>query len=142
MAIDETFLREITDVRVSLVFFDFEADPDLITDTLGIQPDDVRRKGELGVLGGKQEFRAPHNLWALNSRAGSLDPNVQIRELLARIETVQEKIDPAWNPSFNILWKSRILGAGAGPYYEKDVIEGIAEMGAEIYQDLYLEEDE
>jgi hypothetical protein len=71
-----------------------------------------------------------------------MDPNVQIRDLLDRVRGEMQRIDPAWNPSYNILWKSRILGAGAGPYYEKDVIEGIAAMGAEIYQDLYLVEDD
>ena len=56
----------------------------------------------------------------------SRDPNVQIRELSGRARGVQAKIDPAWSPFFNILWKSKILGAGSGPWHEKDVIEGIA----------------
>jgi hypothetical protein len=142
VAIEENFLREITDVRSSLVFFDFEADPDTITDALGIQPDDIRRKGDLRTLADGHQFRVPHNLWVLESRAESLDPNDQIRDVLARIEGVLDKIDSAWNPVFNILWKSKTLGAGAGPYYEKDVIQGIARIGAEIYQDLYTADEE
>ena len=142
MEIDEPTLDQDERVCVSLVFFDFAIDPDEITETLGIEPDEVRRKGEVQIVAGSHEFPAPHSLWVLSSTISSTDPNVQIRGLLDRVRGQMQRIDPAWNPSFNVLWKSKILGAGSGPYYEKDVIEGIAEMGAEIYQDLYLFEDD
>lgn len=142
VSIDETFLREITDVRVSLVFIDFEADPNEITEALGIEPDEAQRKGEVRIVARGGEFSSPHNLWSLKSDVSSKDPNVQIRDLLYRIEGVKQKIDPAWNPSFNVLWKSTILGAGSGPFYERDVIEGMAEIGADLFQDLYLVEED
>ena len=140
MPLDDIFAADIEEVRVSLVFFDFDADPGIITEALGILPDEVRRKGEVREMEGDRAYTVPHNLWALNSRSPSLDPNDQIRELLARVEVARDKIDPAWAPSFNILWKSTTVGAGAGPYYEKDVVQGIAGIGADIYQDLYLVE--
>lgn len=142
MPINEIFEREIQQVEVSLVFTDFEMDPEEITEKLGLQPDDLRRKGETRRLENGQEFVVPFNLWSFKSPESSLDPNVQIRAIFDLLESVGTRVNPEWKPFFNILWKSRVLGAGSGPFYEKDVIEGIARIGAEIYQDLYhVEED-
>jgi hypothetical protein len=134
--------RQTPRVRVSLGFAEFDCDPAEITEAIGIQPDDVRRRGERRVVANGHEFSVPHNLWTVDSRAESEDPNVQIREILARLAGVQERIDPTWNPFFNVLWKSETLGAGSGPYFETDVIRGIAGIGAEIYLDLYALEGE
>ena len=102
-------------VRVFLGSAEFDCDPDEITEALGIQPDDVRRKGERRVVGDGHEFSVPYNLWTLDSRAEFEDPNVQIQEILARLAGVEERIKPTWNPFFNVLWKSETSVSGQVP---------------------------
>ena len=141
MALNEIFEDTIEKVEVALTFSGFDCPPEEITSILGIQPDQLRTKGEILTLAGDREFRAPESLWALNSRESSKDLNVQVRDILGRLAGLEKVIEPAWNPAFNVFWKSTILGAGAGPYFERDVIEGIARIGAEVWQDLWLAEE-
>jgi hypothetical protein len=49
-------------------------------------------------------------------------------------------------PSFSVLWVGNYLYAGSGPFFEADVIAGVARLKASLYQDIYqvdegLEED-
>jgi len=36
-----------------------------------------------------------------------------------------------------VLWKGNYLYAGSGPFYETDVLKGIACFDAELYHDIY-----
>jgi hypothetical protein len=41
------------------------------------------------------------------------------------------------------LWEGNYLYAGSGPFYEADVIAGIATLGADLWQDIYqIDEDD
>ena len=44
-------------------------------------------------------------------------------------------------PSFDILYKATHLHHGNGPFFEADVIEGIALFKAELWQDIYALDD-
>jgi len=142
LVIHETFAREIKEVRASLIFSGFRENPDEITAALGVPPDNVRREKEMRTLPNGRQFRVPENLWVLDSRGLSKDVNVLIREPLSRLVGREEAVDPSWNPSINVLWKSRTLGVGAGPYYESHVMKGMARIGADLFQDLYSVEDD
>ncbi len=36
-----------------------------------------------------------------------------------------------------MLWKGNYLYAGSGPFYESDVLKGIARFDSDLYQDIY-----
>jgi len=127
----------IESVRVRFCLAEFSDDPDRITATLGIQPDLVLRVGDQRQLHGGVRVPIRHSHWEIRSRNDSKDVNVQIRSLIALLDPVVTKIDPAWNPFVDVIWKGNYLHAGSGPFYERDVIAGIARLGAEIFQDIY-----
>jgi hypothetical protein len=137
MAISENYERTIEAVRVNLCFDDLDCDPDHITSVLQIQPDLVLRAGDTRELRGGKRIRNPTSQWALDSRSISKDVNVQIRDILERLDPVAHRIEPSWNPFFNVIWKGNYLYAGSGPFYERDVLAGIARIGGELFQDIY-----
>jgi hypothetical protein len=138
MAISDFHASTIVEVRAYFGFDEFACDPDEITSALGIAPDEVRRKGEIRKLRGGREVRCPSNDWSIQSRSGSKDVNEHIRELFARLSGVSGRIRPEFGtPSFSVLWKGNYLYAGSGPFYEADVIAGIAALGAMLWQDIY-----
>jgi hypothetical protein len=137
VAISEFYEKTIESVRVSLCFHGFRCDPDHITAVLGIEPDQVQRAGEERETLGGHRVKDRANQWALDSRSASKDVNVQIRDLLVRVEACATSIDPEWDPFFNVVWKGNYLYAGSGPFYERDVLAGVAGIGAEIFQDIY-----
>jgi hypothetical protein len=108
-----------------------------------LTPDEIRRKGENRALPTGSVFAVPFSSWSIESRSGSKDVNDHLRELLARLKGREVRILPQWGvPSFGILYKATHLGTGNGPFFEADVIEGIALCKAELWQDIYaLDED-
>jgi hypothetical protein len=72
------------------------------------------------------------------SASNSKDINDHLRQLLVRLGAAKAPFDPEWGePQFGILWKGNYLYAGSGPFYEPDVIAGVAGLGAALYQDIY-----
>ena len=137
MTLSEFHEGTIEAVRVTLCLREFECDPDHITGVLGIQPDETRRRGEDREIGVGRQISNRANQWALRSRSDSKDVNVQIRDILERLGEVAKRIEPGWHPFFDVVWKGNYLYAGSGPFYERDVLAGVAQIGAEIYQDIY-----
>jgi hypothetical protein len=82
--------------------------------------------------------------WNVSSRSPSKDVNVHFRELLARIAPAANRIEASWGePSFGVTWKGSYLYAGSGPFYEPDVLAGIAALSAALYQDIFqIDQDE
>jgi hypothetical protein len=143
MPISDLHAETINEVRVTFGVSGFACDPDEVTRALGVEPDEVEREGQVRVVTRRgREIRCQWNSWVLISRSRSKDVNVQIRELLGRLEGVR----PRWRdefgvPSFSVMWKGNYLYAGSGPFYEADVIAGIAALGAELWQDIYQVDD-
>ena len=137
MALSELYESTIEKVRAYFGFSEFECDPQEITDTLGLSPDEVRRKGERRVLRNSRFFDVPFHSWSIESECDSKDVNVHLRQLLHRLEGKEALIRMEWNPSFSILWKGNYLYAGSGPFFERDVLIGIVRCSADLWQDIY-----
>lgn len=144
MALEESFAASIVRVRASFGFHRFECDPSEITISLGITPDDVRRQGERRtVFYGKhaltgREIVVPFSTWSIKSRTDSKDINDHLRELIARLAGGQSKWkDSFGRPAFSVLYKATHLRMGNGPFFEADVIQGIAGWNAKLVQDVY-----
>ncbi len=143
MAISDFHASTIVKVRAYFGFSEFACDPDEITKALGVVPDEVGRKGAIRAVMGDREFPWLWNDWSLLSRTESKDVNDHLRELLTRVEGIACRIrDEFGQSSFSVLWKGNYLYAGSGPFYEADVIAGIAALGAMLWQDIYQVDQE
>lgn len=138
MAITEFYASTILKVSVSFGFAGFDGDPDEITRVFGIPPDEVRRKGERRMLHNGREFDTPFSSWTIVSADDSKDVNDHLRGLLRRIEGKQSACKTDFGRArFDVTWKCNYLYSGSGPFYEADVIAGIASWQAELFQDIY-----
>ena len=143
MALSPQFAEGIHRVRVDFGFSRFDCDPDEITTALGVVPDEIRRRGEARQMQGGRLFTAPFSSWSISRKLGSTDVNDQCRELLRRLDGCASRLDPRWGvPTFSVLYEATHLHGGNGPFFEADVVRGIASFGAELWQDIYaLDED-
>ena len=139
MPISEFHESTIVRVEASFGFADFACMPDEITTKLGVQPDEIRVKGERRVGFDKtRTIEVQSNSWNIASNLPTKDINDHLRQLFARLGSARVPFDPAWGePSFGVTWVGNYLYAGSGPFYEPDVIAGIASCGAALYQDIY-----
>jgi hypothetical protein len=128
----------IIHTAASFGFHAFACSPAAITVGLGIAPDETWAKGDKRTLGSGHELVVHHSSWSIVSRSLSKDINEHVRELLVRLQSANRPFDPSWGaPAFGVLWKGNYLYAGSGPFYEADVLAGIAALGAALYQDIY-----
>jgi hypothetical protein len=131
MAISEFYASTILKVSVSFGFDGFDVDPDEITQVFGIPPDEVRRKGERRMLHDGRELGIPFSSWTIVSADDSKDVNDHLRALLRRIEGKQSACKAEFGRAkFGVTWKCNYLYSGSGPFYEADVIAGIASWQA------------
>ena len=142
MAISHLYASTIIRVQVHFGFSNFICDPAEITSALGIAPDEIGRKGEVKANRGGREIRWPFNVWTISSRTSSKDVNDHLRELLTQLVGVELRIGNEFGtPSFSVFFKANSLRSGNGPYFESDVIAGIAALHAELWQDIYQVDD-
>jgi hypothetical protein len=138
MALSEFYESTIIEAKASFGYGQFDCDPDTITRTLGIPPDEIMRKGDRHTIPSGKIIKRPFNSWGIISRSTSKDVNVHLRELLNRLGERYELGKKEWgSPSFGIVWKNNYLYAGTGPFFESDILEGIARWKADLYQDIY-----
>lgn len=137
MALSEFYESTIESVQVHFGFDNFQDSPDEITKVLGLEPAEVRKKGQIHITGSGKEIENKQNLWAISSSSKSKDVNVHLRELISLLKGKSSLIKSEWNAGFSVVWKGNYLYAGSGPFYESDVIQGIAELKAELWQDIY-----
>jgi hypothetical protein len=138
MMLSDFYESTIEDVRVDFGFSDFACHPDEITRTLELQPVEFKQKGDIRRLRGTHEITASVSIWSISSTSTSKDVNVHLRELLEQLQDKAQVIRSEWGrPMFSVIWKGNYLYAGSGPFYEPDVIQGIANLGAELWQDIY-----
>ncbi len=143
MGISDTYASTIIKVGASFGFSDFDCSPDAITASLGLQPDSVRVKGDRRTLRNGRIFTVPFSSWSINSSSPSKDVNDHLRELIGRLGDCGRRFQSEWNePFFGVLWKGNYLYAGSGPFYERDVLEGVASLGASLFQDIYQVDEE
>jgi hypothetical protein len=137
MPIHEVYESMIAKAGASFGFLGFDCDPDMITTALGIEPDDLVRKGELRERRNGKVLPNPINSWSISSSSSSKDINEHLRELLARLASKQECLAKSFGtPSFSILWEAAFLHQATGPYFEADVLQGIASFAADLYQEI------
>ena len=144
MALSEFYKSTIIEANASFGYSNFSCDPDEITRVLGITPDEIMRKGEEWTTSTGKIRTRPFNSWHIASKSTSKDVNVHIRNLLKRLGKKHELVKKKWGKgSFGITWKNNYLYAGTGPFFEVDVLQGIARWHAELYQDIYqIDQDE
>ena len=130
MELSDFYKSTIIETRVSFGFSEFECDPNTITDQLCIEPDEVIRNDK--------EIINQLNSWSIESKTISKNVNKHLRELLEKLKGKADKFKKEFGtPSFSVLWKGNYLYAGSGPFYESDVIKGIADLGADLWQGIY-----
>jgi len=138
MALSDLYASTILKVRASFGFFNFSCDPDEITRAFAVEPDRLDRKGEIRKLPKGRERIVDIQCWSISSDLDSKDVNEHVRQILRRIEGRQHALKPEFGqPSFDVVWKNSYLYAGTGPFYEADVLAGIASWNAMLYQDIY-----
>ena len=137
MEISDFHASTIILVRASFVLSGFNESPESITEALGIRPDSTQVCGDTRVVAGKARIPIRENQWAISCSSQSKNVNHQIRELLVRLAGKELLIRPEWSPAFDVLWKGNYLHAGSGPFYESDVLAGMARFGASLWQDIY-----
>ena len=138
MALHEVFESMISETSASFGFSGFACDPDKITAALGIRPDEIVRKGEKRIGAGGRTITNPLNCWSISSSSTSKDVNDHLRELLAKLASKEHLLETAFGePGFGIVWKASFLHQATGPYYEPDVLHGIAALGATLYQEIF-----
>jgi hypothetical protein len=136
--LSEFYESTVVEVKAAFGFSEFECHPERITEAMGLEPDSAFEEGEaLSLPGGKSAKRAISH-WSISSSTGSKDINVHLRELLSRMEGKEVLLTAEFGtPQFYVTWKGNDLYAGSGPFYEADVLQGIAEFGGELWQDIY-----
>lgn len=144
MTISEFHESTIIEVKAYFGFNHFECSPDEITQAFSIFPDEIQIKGNKRKLKNGHDIDIFFNSWSIESKTTSKDINEHLRELLKILKGKQDYIKPEFGkPGFSVLWKGNYLYAGSGPFYESDIILGIAEWKAELYQDIYqIDQDE
>jgi hypothetical protein len=143
VTLSEFYESTIVGVSASFGFSGFSCEPEEITAFLQIEPSEVMVKGEARPIRGGLTIRTVESSWYVESTEDSKDVNVHLRHLLSRIPTgnlpFPEQFGP---PSFSVLWKGNYLYAGSGPFYESDVLIGIARLNAMLWHDIYqIDED-
>lgn len=144
MALSEFYESTIIEVQAYFGFDSFDCDPAEISTSLGVEADDVHLKDSLRTLKNGKTIKNHFSSWSIESKSTSKDINVHLRQLLDRLSEVQNNFEPRFGkPSFSVVWKGNYLYAGSGPFYEADVLKGIAELNVELYQDIYqIDENE
>ena len=143
MALSEFHESTILKTDAAFGFDNFACSPEDITERLGLNPDETRTKGEFRTRRDGSRLVVPFSTWSIASNSMSKDINEHLRELLARLRVAKLPFSPDWGEaSFGVLWKSNYLYAGTGPFYEPDVLCGIAALGAALYQDIYQVDEE
>jgi hypothetical protein len=138
MSISDTYKETIIEVKAYFGFDDFDCDPDEISKTLGIEPDSVSRKGDVRTLKNGKEVPVTKSVWSIESVSDSKDINIHLREILDRLNGVAGKVETRFgSPDFSVLWKGSYLYAGSGPFYEADVLQGIASLNGMLWHDIY-----
>lgn len=138
MALSKFYESTIVEVRATFGFNEFDCDPTEISNALEIDADDIRRKGEKRKLRGGREIESSFNSWCIISKSTSKDINVHLRELLDLLEGKQKLAKTEFGiRSFGVAWKGNYLYSGSGPFYEPDVVKGIASWDAQLNQDIY-----
>lgn len=137
MEYSEFHLNTIVKVEAYFAFNNFDFHPDLITKELGIKPDKIDVKGDPRETIPGKSIITPFNSWGVKSNSDSKDINFHIKQLLTRLKGLESKMNPKFGaPYFGILYKSNYLYAGSGPYFEPEVIQGIAKFKAEMVFDI------
>ena len=144
MPLHEVYESMIAKAGASFGFFAFDCDPDAITAALGVEPDELVRRGEQRTRSNGKVLINPMNSWSISSSLNSKDINQHLRQLLSRLAGKQDCLAPNFGvPSFSILWEAAFLHQATGPFFEADVLQGIASFAADLYQEIHeVEESE
>jgi len=146
--IDEQHASHIGRVKVSFFLSALELEPMMITQSTGLHPDKMAKRGEerRNYVG---HLITPHDegFWMISSegKISSKDINEHINFLLKLLlphrETFLRVIDEMNGETFfDVLWTSNYLYAGTGPIISRHALRGISDLGASIGFDIYQDE--
>jgi len=143
MTISYKYESTIVEVKAYFGFEGFDCDPEEITKALGVKPEDIRRKGEDNILSNGRRIKNTRSSWRIESNSNSKDINIHLREILERLNNCGGNIQPQFgSPDFSVIWKGNYLYAGSGPFYEVDVLQGIAKLNGMLWHDIYQIDEE
>ncbi len=144
MTLSEFHESTIVEVSAGFGFSGFECLPSEITAYACLDPDETMVKGDFRLIRGDRTIENAFSSWWISSNSESKDVNVHLRQLLDRISPELSPFPERFGtPSFSILWKGNYLYAGSGPFYESDVLLGMARLNAMLWHDIYqIDENE
>jgi len=143
MDLNPSYESHIVKVAVAFEPTAPDLDPDDLSRILNVKPDDSAKPGdERRNYAG--DLLAPHQegWWKLSTegKVQSKDINAHFNYLLDILLPHKEeilKLIANGETYFNVVWKSTYLYAGTGPIIERECINGIAALNAEIGFDIY-----
>jgi hypothetical protein len=131
-------METYTKITGSFKIYDFEADPDEISNFLGMTPSRCWRTGDIIKT---STMKRKSNCWIIDSECGKeISIDLHIRNLLIRLDCIADKFlvlpyDVKSCFSFAIYSYN---GDRPSLFMEHDIISGIAKYNANLDLDLYI----
>ena len=140
---------EINQTHLILGFLDFDFDPALITEKIGLEPLSVGRKGDTYFIGPQKDIprtrECSHWDYERNAKtnefAGDLIANFCDEIIRPRVNAIKEIGLGCEITRFTVVQYFR-AGRNPGFCFEKEQIEMLANIGAEIDMDIYCLADQ
>ncbi|MCM2351900.1 MAG: DUF4279 domain-containing protein [Bacteriovoracaceae bacterium] len=128
-----------SNLRVSLVVYDLDCDPDKLTETLGIKPTSVERKGDL-TPSGKPKLESS-NAWELRSNlVNESELDKHIRDLISKVKELKDvhRVSKRWGVKIDCVVE--FFGEDNTPTLglSKESIEKLALLKCSVDFDYYL----
>lgn len=133
--------REKNEYHAWFLVRDFESHPKEITDQLGIEPTDIKVKGEYKLIGKKnpQKIINRENLWILDSelsKKSSLEDH--LKQLLNKVKPYRQNfIELAQKYKLELNCAVYYYEANPGIFLESDIIKEVSELNASLNLDIY-----
>jgi hypothetical protein len=127
------------EISAAFLLYNFDFDPDEITNLLKISPTKVKRIGDL--INPKGTRRYTHNSWRIESKLQKSDG------LEEHINSIFEQLQPSWQSLASLCsqYEAEIsciiyINSEQIPaiHFSKDIIRKVHELNAEIDVDLYI----
>jgi Domain of unknown function (DUF4279) len=129
-----------TEISISLSLAEFKCDPDEISTLLGIVPTETWRVDEL--INPRGTLRYQYNGWALKSQ---LDTSAGLEE---HMESLLKQLEPQWeiftelgncyDIEFSCVIYMEFGDQVPAIHFNKDILQKVANLNAEIDVDLYV----
>jgi len=139
------YKSDIRKISIRLIIWDFDCQPEEITNYLGIQPSEIRIKGETRLVGKiKHPMLNKMNAWIIESDLPkSAEPDKHIENILNKIRPHKNKFIELAKKydadlSFGIFWDY----CNPGITFDKEILKEFAELNIEVGFDMYYLPDD